>query len=283
MIQEKLPNNYSRYTKAYYESLKPHKIPASWFAGDLMHYIFAEDFVEKKKVLDAGCGTGYGSYHLSIAGADEVVGIDISKENIKKAKNKFTNQNLQFVSMDITRMSFPNKSFDIVVNFEVIEHLPSISIDAFMNEIARVLKDDGKFVISTPNIDVYSLGNKRSETPGHINELSVQEFMELMKRYFEKCEFFYQFRYDKHELDLQKEQQSRQRVENKKMSWRRVIPNPIKKTIKNTLKLAKPSFDNSDLIKQMQIWSVEKSATIADLDLSVIQLAVCEGIRKKSL
>ncbi len=262
--------------RGYYESLKPSKTPASWFAGDLMHYIFAESFVNDKKVLDAGCGLGYGAYHLSINGAREVIGIDISKKNIANANSRFANANLCFLPMDVTKMSFEDRAFDIVTNFEVIEHIPYSSMKLFMKEAVRTLKGDGKFIISTPNREIYSFGSKISKTPGHINELSVQEFTELMKGYFKKCEFFYQFKYDGHELDLRKEEQSLLEIAGKKSSWRNIIPKPIKKIIKRTLKLERSDLNDSDLIEQMQLWSAKAIETIGDLDLSVIQIAVCE-------
>jgi 2-polyprenyl-3-methyl-5-hydroxy-6-metoxy-1,4-benzoquinol methylase len=262
--------------REYYESLRPIKTPVSWFAGDLMHYIFAESFVNDKKVLDAGSGLGYGAYYLSASGAKEVIGIDISMKNIEEASARFDNANLCFSPMDITKMSFDDKAFDIITNFEVLEHIPYSSINLFMKEVMRVLKDDGKFIISTPNKDVYSFGSKISKTMGHINELSAKEFTELMKKYFKKCEFYYQLKYDKQELNIRREKQSRLEVASKQLSWRSIIPKPIKKVIKRVLKSEMLDPNDSDLIEQMQIWSVKAVDTIEDLDLSVIQIAICE-------
>lgn len=262
--------------RKYYESLRPRKTPVSWFAGDLMHYIFAESFCNNKKVLDAGCGLGYGAYHMSINGAKEVIGIDLSKNNILNASSRFANTNLRFIQMDVTNMAFDERSFDLVTNFEVLEHIPYSSTNLFMEEVTRILGDNGKFIISTPNRDVYSFGSKISKTPGHINELSAQEFIELMKRYFKKCEFFYQFKYDKHEFDLLKEEQSNLKITYKRASWRSIIPKLIKKMIKRIIRLEKTNPNDSDLIEQMRLWEVKNAETIDDLNFSVIQIAVCE-------
>jgi ubiquinone/menaquinone biosynthesis C-methylase UbiE len=256
----------------YYESLKPPEFSVPVFAKDLMHYLLAEDLAIGKKVLDAGCGRGYGSYHLSVKGANKVIGVDASDERLATAKKYFSSPNLDFLVMDATAMEFPDSAFDLVVSFEVLEHLPASSTQRFMEEIARVLKADGKFAISTPNRDVYSLGSKISETPGHINELSATEFVQLMKQYFEKCDFYYQFKYEKHQLDLMKERKSA--VDNgvRFFCWKDLIPTPVKEMIKSIIR-----SKDLTLIEHMKLWEIKCAEIPGDLDLSVIQMAICEG------
>lgn len=273
------PNPHLSYSqkREYYESLKHPSVPTAWFAGDLMHYLFVADFAIGKKVLDVGCGLGYGSYHLCLEGADEVIGIDMSIKSLSEAKERFSHPNLEFLPIDATAMSFPDETFDLVVSFEMLEHLPASSTHPYMREIVRVLKADGKFAISTPNRDVYSLGSKKSKTPGHINELSAQEFVPLMQQYFRECDFFYQHKYDRSELELMKEQEIRIQ-NNAKLSWRRFVPVPIKQAIKRVIKHGSISPEDADLVQQMQLGEIRPVDEMADIELSSIQMAVCKSL-----
>src|SRR4051794_18997519 len=73
-------------------------------------------------VSDAGCGTAYGSEILSEAGADEVVGIDIDADLIADAKDAVSDAVSLFAG-DACDLPFANGSFDLIVCFEVIEHV----------------------------------------------------------------------------------------------------------------------------------------------------------------
>lgn len=143
----------------------------------LARYHFALQFVKGKVVLDAACGEGYGSQLFKRHGAKRVVGIDNSGETIAYADKRYANRMLSFIVDDITKMSFESHTFDLVISFETIEHIKSHT--AFINEVKRVLKPEGLFLISTPNKDVYSKGNKF-----HKRELSISGFAKLLRNKF---------------------------------------------------------------------------------------------------
>jgi 2-polyprenyl-3-methyl-5-hydroxy-6-metoxy-1,4-benzoquinol methylase len=101
------------------------------------------------KLLDLGCSDGYFSLLLKEAsGASEVFGIDIDGIAVKKASKRGVNA----IQMDLDKADLPfrDKSFDGILASEVIEHL--INVDHFLDEVRRVLKDDGLFVVTTPNL-----------------------------------------------------------------------------------------------------------------------------------
>lgn len=83
------------------------------------HYAWALPYVWGKKVVDLGCGTGYGTFMLSW-GARQAVGVDIDVEAIQFAAAHFQAPNLTYAAMDITRRGFNG---EIYVAFEVLEHL----------------------------------------------------------------------------------------------------------------------------------------------------------------
>ncbi|KKR71428.1 MAG: Glycosyltransferase [Candidatus Woesebacteria bacterium GW2011_GWA2_40_7b] len=149
-------------------------------------YQFAGGFVKKKKVLDLACGSGYGSKMLSSAGANNVVGLDISRTAIEYAESKYGHDNINFCVGDALKTDLVSGSFDVVVSFEFIEHI--IKQNDFIIEIKRLLKSEGILIISTPNKTTYSDKNKF-----HKKELNAKEFKEILMAHFKYVEMLGQF------------------------------------------------------------------------------------------
>src|SRR3712207_6038224 len=99
------------------------RVPVYLFQQHAARYQFIRDTVRGKRVLDMGCGDGYGCDYLA-QHASSVVGIDISQETIVQAQTRYQRPNLTFTTMDSTNLSFPAAHFDVVCSFEVIEHVP---------------------------------------------------------------------------------------------------------------------------------------------------------------
>lgn len=154
------------------------------FRRHLLAYQFAARFCRNKNVLDAGCGEGYGAALLAEA-ASAVVGADISEAAVRHAGEKYVRENLGYRVMDVTRLAFPDDSFDVVVSFQVIEHLNNA--DGFLEDIKRVLKKDGRAIISTTTKAPAS-----GQTLGkyHVREYRHDEFMDLLDAHFEKVEYY---------------------------------------------------------------------------------------------
>jgi len=149
-------------------------------------YAFALQFVKDRVILEDGCGSGYGSYYLAANGAKKVVGIDVAAEAIEYAKSRYRRENLEFIHMDSTELSFSDESFDVVTSFQVIEHIENT--DKFLLQMVRVLKKQGTALISTPNKQTYSPNTVEPENPFHVREFYLREFRELLFRYFSEVE-----------------------------------------------------------------------------------------------
>ncbi len=148
----------------------------------LAHYEFALQYVRTKKVLDIGCGTGYGA-DLIASKASEVIGVDISDEAINYARQHYKRENIKFSVGDATHLNFlKEKEFDTVVSFEVIEHIAAYF--QYLKEIRRVLKDDGILIISTPNKKYHSPDSEKPLNPFHVTEFELDDFKNLLKKYF---------------------------------------------------------------------------------------------------
>jgi 2-polyprenyl-3-methyl-5-hydroxy-6-metoxy-1,4-benzoquinol methylase len=143
----------------------------------LARYRWAGQLVAGRTVLDAGCGVGYGSAMLARAGAGEVVGLDLSATAIEAAREAAP-ANASFVVGDVHALPFAAGRFELVVCFEVIEHVESQ--DDVIAELARVLAPGGVLAISSPNRDVYPAGN-----PHHLHEYVPEELRSAVSAHFE--------------------------------------------------------------------------------------------------
>jgi GT2 family glycosyltransferase/glycosyltransferase involved in cell wall biosynthesis/2-polyprenyl-3-methyl-5-hydroxy-6-metoxy-1,4-benzoquinol methylase len=163
------------------ERVVPGKVDPDLFNEHFARYMYARPYCSNRKVLDAGCGVGYGTAYLAEA-ASQVIGIDFDLEAIRYARACYGRRNSSYVVGDCQKLPFAPQSFDVIVSFELIEHLPDAS--SYLQEVQRVLKDGGIFVVSTPNRPVYHehLGDVRN--PFHVREWDHREFVALLKTYF---------------------------------------------------------------------------------------------------
>lgn len=142
----------------------------------------------KGKILDIGCGTGYGSGLLHDAGND-VYSIDVSRKAITYAEKSYPGPH--YFCCNGEKLSFANESFDAVTAFEVIEHMPDPH--KVLSEIYRILKRGGNLFISTPNprflgkiLKHVIFGKPYPEKldPSniyHIKEFCYEEFLKLLQ------------------------------------------------------------------------------------------------------
>jgi len=164
------------------ERLAFDRFSSPWLRNQhLARYRWAAAFVPGLRVLDAACGTGYGSRILSEAGARQVTSMDVS----------FDASGLGFVRADASRLPAKNGAFDLYVSFETLEHVEDDR--ALLSEARRVLAPGGTFLCSTPNRDFLSPGltlRDRPRNPYHVREYSISEFESLLGRVFPKVKLF---------------------------------------------------------------------------------------------
>lgn len=100
--------------------------------------------------LSIGCGTGEAEVHYSCI-FSKVVGIDYSGGMIAKAK-KLDLKGTTFMKMDATKLTFKDDSFDVVVIFNVLHHVPSYrDLLGIIKEAGRVLRKEGILLVYEMN------------------------------------------------------------------------------------------------------------------------------------
>ncbi len=156
----------------------------SWEEFGLEHqqrYEFYNSFYSGKKILDAACGSGYGSFHISKSGASSVLGVDISGESVSLAQKKYINSKLEFRKADCSDLRILNDNFDVIVSFETLEHLNDPKL--FIKSAAEILNPGGYFICSTPN--KMRLSGAGHINQYHLNELNYPDFYKAMSDNFE--------------------------------------------------------------------------------------------------
>jgi SAM-dependent methyltransferase len=149
-------------------------------------YAWAAQLASGRRVLDAACGEGYGSFVLSQQ-ADSVIGVDIDPEAVAHASQRYRSDNLRFEQADCTRLPLADESVDLVVSFETLEHLAEQ--DALLAEFRRVLVPHGVLLLSSPDKKAYS-DDTGYDNPFHVRELYRDEFEALLQRHFPAFRLF---------------------------------------------------------------------------------------------
>lgn len=151
-------------------------------------YYLAERYVGGKDTIDLGCGAGYGTNQLAKV-TSSILGVDLSEGAVAHAAGHYQAAGLSYRAGDVTKLSCGDGSFDAAVSFEVIEHLERP--EDLVLEVKRLLKEDGVFVVSTPDKQVYS--NERNRVnPHHLKEMYPLEFKELLERNFRHVQVYWQ-------------------------------------------------------------------------------------------
>ena len=124
-------------------------------------YSYARRFVDgfrlsqikkNSNVLDVCCRTGNGSLYFGERVELKLTGMDVSRKMIKIAQSRLKEKKIKFSTVYFSKLPFPlkNDEFDAVLCFETLEHMPNP--EEFVREVSRVLKSNGRLILTTPNV-----------------------------------------------------------------------------------------------------------------------------------
>lgn len=152
------------------------------FLRHLFAYEYAVKFLDSnEKVLELGCGEGYGT-HLLSGNSGSIFGLDIHKESLNHAIEKYESVNCKFRTYDGITIPFPDETFDRVVLFQVIEHIEDDH--GFLQEISRVLKPGGILFLTTPSRSYRLKPGQKPWNPYHIREYTHKNLHGVMNKSF---------------------------------------------------------------------------------------------------
>jgi SAM-dependent methyltransferase len=148
----------------------------------LFAYGIATDHIAKDGfVLEAGSGEGYGTSLLS-KNVGNIVGLDVDEPTVIRARKKYGSGNCVFRLYDGHRIPFDDNQFDAIISFQVIEHIQDDR--NFISEIYRVLKNNGIFILTTPNRTLRLKPGQRPWNRYHVREYDPNELELVLKSKF---------------------------------------------------------------------------------------------------
>ena len=138
-------------------------------------YAYAATLAGGARVLDLGCGSGYGASELSEA-SGSLIAVDRVRPDAGSRRGA-----AQFLRADIGGLPLQPKSFDLVVSFQVIEHLEDPA--PYVAAMAELVRPDGVALITTPNILTSDRVN-----PFHVHEYESAELASTLVPHFSNVE-----------------------------------------------------------------------------------------------
>lgn len=158
----------------------------------LFRYVHAAS-VATGRVLEVGCGLGYGSLAVKMLNPGvEVTAIDYDPGSIEFARRHLNHGRVTYEVAHGEGLPFPEASFDTVICYEVVEHVADPG--ALIAEIRRVLRRGGMLVGSTPNHRLYAYRVNRARGaeshdalrragvwPWHLHELDERSIGVLLE------------------------------------------------------------------------------------------------------
>jgi len=122
--------NYLKCFMEYSYSYPQNPIPRQFLTK---RHVYVRSILRSGKILDLGCNR----YKIVTCAISLDIDADVKPDVVGSCLN----------------LPFPKDSFDVVTALELIEHFCSQDQGVFLNEIHRVLKQNGQFIVSTPNIN----------------------------------------------------------------------------------------------------------------------------------
>ncbi len=143
---------YGHYVHARGESLAPATVDGFAPRASSLRRMIREHFPADRSasILDLGCGHGALVYFLRQAGYRNVLGVDVSPEQVAEA-SRLGIEGIREGDLLETLRNLPDHFQDIVIAFDVIEYFTKDELLSFVDEVFRVLKPGGRWLIHAPN------------------------------------------------------------------------------------------------------------------------------------
>ncbi|HSX37769.1 MAG TPA: class I SAM-dependent methyltransferase [Chlamydiales bacterium] len=148
----------------------------------LSYYKFAAKVIGKsKRVLDVGCGEGFGTFLLGKE-CGWARGIDCDSDAIAIAKRNFRESIVEFAQEDMLKTQ-SRETYDAIVIFSVIEHIPPDLMQAFWNALLLRLNPKGLLILGTPSANFLTSDAQPSQKPP-VNMYTHDRLESEISKYF---------------------------------------------------------------------------------------------------
>lgn len=131
------------------------------------------DLSDKQKILDVGCGRGYGMLKFKELGCTNIQGITLSEEDVNASQDR----GFVCTQQDMSFTDFANNEFDFLFVRHALEHSPYPLLT--LKEFNRILKSGGGAYIEMPSP---KCERQLEKYDNHYSIMGVRQWNELLKR-----------------------------------------------------------------------------------------------------
>ena len=133
------------------------------------------------RVIDIGCGEGYGTDALGRDGR-RAIGVDVDLATMAQAGTRYGRPGCRYVLYDGERLPFASGALDAATTFQVIEHVADDR--RFVAEAARLLRPGALFIVTTPNRLLRLNPGQRPWNRYHVREYAPGDLRDVLTRHF---------------------------------------------------------------------------------------------------
>lgn len=232
----------------------------------------ARELSRAERLIEVGCGAGYGAARLC-AHAAQFVGLDVDSEVIAHAKAANVSTTAEFRVYDGVQIPFEDASFDIAVSFQVVEHVPDDV--GYIAEIARVLAPGGRLYLTTPNRLTRVDPGRRPWNRYHLREYTPTELGALLTREFGDVQLLGVRGTDEvEEIEHERLRSIRKIASVDVLGLRDRVPEWLKQRIARLVEGRKPAVEVADERFDVSVFH----ASTDELEHSLDLLAVCRVV-----
>lgn len=145
----------------------------------------AKQIAPQARVLEIGSGEGYGANYLA-SYCPDIIATDLSLQALSHAAECYPN--VRYCQTLGSSLPFVSNAFDVVISFQVIEHIADAAV--YAQEVHRVLKPQGQFILTTPNRRWRLLPFQKPTNPYHVREYSERELRRFLHQFFDQVQLY---------------------------------------------------------------------------------------------
>jgi SAM-dependent methyltransferase len=206
-------------------------------AYHLAKYRFARERVHGL-VIDVACGVGYGTSFLAET-VEALIGVELANEAIQIARSLYATDNCRFLQGNAECLPFDDDVADAITCFEGIEHFKEPG--AHLDEVARVLREDGSYLVSTPHPHAHTHGE---DNPFHLHEFEPAQFEAMLRARFQDVTMFGQFRV---QTDAHRTAQKLDVLGIRKIAWLRPLAKTVSRAALKTVPVEEATLDDFEI------------------------------------
>ena len=155
---------------------------SGWYKYMLSRYLYSIEYSKNKKVLDCGCGYGWGTFLLDNF-ASNITAIDINTNALDFARHTWPVINSNFQEHSILDLPNLGETFDVILSFEVIEHLSKNDGEKYLENMSKVLREKGRLIMSSTFPDMVEGAIRlKEENVYHLHIYTKTEITDLLRR-----------------------------------------------------------------------------------------------------